>query len=227
MDRRWVTMGNSGTDTEILFWRAVLAEGGPSGICTAAGRAIPPWLPYEIGLLLPGPQSAGPAAMPADIPGNAALGVFLSNPLLNIGKLVEAVTSAGVRWVANLPTVAQHDPEFRGHLEDVGLGYGRETAGLRTLREAGLKTIAAVATAEDAESAAIDADMILVVPDVSAYGAGFPSAGVRSAQIAEVRRACPGYAKPLLGMLTEAEHRLPSTWPAGVDGGVIRPCAIS
>ena len=68
----------------------------------AAGRAVPPRMPAGTGLPQPGPRSAGPAAAPAGVPGNAAPGAFLPDPPLDTGKPVEAIAPAGARRAADL-----------------------------------------------------------------------------------------------------------------------------
>ena len=48
----------------------------------------------------------------------------------------------------------------------------------------------------------------------------------RAEQIARLRAGFPELRLPLLGLLTEAEGRLPATWPPGLDAGLIRPSML-
>lgn len=224
-------MSKSRPNSEILFWRIVAPDGVrhdlPAGICATVNPNLPADLPPEVGLLLPGPQSSAPPPVADAVPANACAGVFLANPILNITTLTAELGARGIGWVANLPSLALHEPGFRGSLADVGLGFEREIEAMRLLRSAGLCVVAVVATPGDAEmSMDLGAGALLAVPPASAFKSGFPSARARAGQVAELRGGVPNIPIPVLGLLTDAEVSLRAAWPEGLDGGLCRPLPL-
>ncbi len=224
-------MSNFYQKSNILFWRIEPGSDSrhalPNGICTPNTPDIPAQMPAEVALLLPGPHSAMPLPDKDSLPRGAGFGVFLANPILNISTLARELKLREIAWVANLPSVIQHDADFLRHLDDVGLGFEKEAALLAELREAGLRVLAAVASAPQARRAAgLGAEALLMLPPVAAFEAGFPSMRERAEQIARLRAGFPGLRLPVLGLLTKAEGRLQATWPEGLDAGLIRPSPV-
>lgn len=188
---------------------------------------MPEQMPPEVALLLPGPHSAAPLPAKDRLPRGAGFGVFLANPILHIATLARELRAREITWIANLPSVIQHDEDFLRHLNDVGLGFAKEATLMRLLREAGLRVLAAVADAGQARQAAeLGAEALVLLPPVAAFEAGFPSMRERTEQIARLRAGLPELRLPLLGLITEAEGRLPATWPPGLDAGLIRPSPL-
>ena len=217
--------------SNILFWRiesgSAPRQALPSGICTPGTPDLPEQMPPEVALLLPGPHSAAPLPAKDRLPRGAGFGVFLANPILHIASLARELRAREITWIANLPSVIQHDEDFLRHLNDVGLGFAKEAALLRLLREAGLRVLAAVADAGQARQAAeLGAAALAVLPPVAAFEAGFPSMRERAEQIARLRAGFPELRLPLLGLLSKAEGRLPATWPPGLNAGLIRPSPV-
>ena len=202
----------------------------PSQICTACPSLRHPNLPDEVSLLLPvqpNPQSLVEdiLATPALLQG-AAVGLFLANPFFSPPREAQRLAEAGVRWVANLPSVAQHDREFAQQLSDVALDHTRELAALANFKTAGLRVLAVVSdTAEAKGAAALPADAVLVMPKSADLTAGFPSLhqrGTAAQSIATVLRDS-GRRSMLLGLGTTSEAERPSLWPDAWDGVVCRP----
>ena len=224
-------MSNFYQKSNILFWRieagSGLRQALPNGICTPDTPDISGQMPPEVALLLPGPHSA--AALPDKdrLPRGAGFGVFLANPILNITTLARELRAREIEWVANLPSVIQHDEDFLRHLNDVGLGFEKETALMSLLCDSGLRVLAAVADAGQARQAAeLGAAALVALPPVAAFEAGFPSMRERAEQVARLRSGFPALRLPLLGLLSKAEGRLPATWPDDLDGGLIRPSPV-
>ena len=229
---KWVKMSKNHQKLNILFWPiepgSGLRRALPNGICTPHTADIPGSMPPEVALLLPGSHSAAPLPAKGRLPPGAGFGVFLANPILHIASLARELRAREITWIANLPSVIQHDEDFLRHLNDVGLGFAKEAALLRLLREAGLRVLAAVADAGQArQAAALGAAALAVLPPVAAFEAGFPSMRQRAEQIARLRAGYPELRLPLLGLLSKAEGRLPATWPPGLDAGLIRPAPVT
>ena len=202
----------------------------PPQVGTACPSLRHPNLPDEVSLLLPvqpNPQSLieDILATPALLQG-AAVGLFLANPFFSPPREAQRLAEAGVRWVANLPSVAQHDREFAQQLSDVALDHARELAALADFKAAGLRVLAVVSdTAEAKGAAALPADAVLVMPKSADLTAGFPSLhqrGTAAQSIATVLRDS-GRRSMLLGLGTTSEAERPSLWPDVWDGVVCRP----
>ena len=185
---------------------ACAAQSLPSGVVTIAPAFEHPALPPEVAILLPGRDTnlTQLEADPRRFVGRA-MGLFLSDPFLNVGLTIRQLRSAGVTWVAALPSACQHEADFRQYLREVDLDLGRELRVLRALSEAGFGTIAAVSSAEDAAAAAEHPpDAVLALPDLGSFVDGWPDLAAR----AELERAAshglaPGVA--LLGLRRRGE----------------------
>ena len=202
----------------------------PLQIFTACPSLRHPNLPDEVSLLLPvqpNPQSLveDVLAAPALLEG-AAVGLVLANPFISPPREAQRLADAGVHWVANLPSVAQHDREFAQQLSDVALDHARELAALADFKAAGLRVLAVVSdTAEAQGAAALQADAVLVMPKSADLTAGFPSLhqrGTAAQSIAAVLRDSVRRSV-LLGLGTTSEAERPSLWPDAWDGVVCRP----
>lgn len=224
----WVILGNILQNDKILFWKIIAStverEALPKGIYTQRNTIASPRMPPEVALLLPG-QHCGPNRLElSKIPTNCAVGDFFANPVLNIHKLIQVLKSNNITWVTNLPSLSQHDTEFRHNLAEVGIGYEMEINALSQIKRAGIKIIAAAGTPADADLAKdLDLDALLVIPPVDAFETGFPSTFKRAAQIKIIRNTGISSEIALLGLVTQAENALVSTWPKGLDGAVMRP----
>jgi len=221
-------MGNFKREEKNLFWQISLKDrdstDSPDGIFTRSNPVSSPQMPPEIALLLPGRHCDPRGLVLGPIPESAALGEFLANPVINVPKLILNLRERGTAWVANLPSLSQHDDEFRQSLSDVALSYDREVANLARIKAAGFKTIATVCTASDASRAVeVGVDALFAMPAVSAFEVGFPSIRHRSDQIESIRTVLPELNIPLLGLVNKAEAAFPTTWPKGLDGAVQRP----
>ncbi|MDW3203992.1 MAG: phosphoenolpyruvate hydrolase family protein [Alphaproteobacteria bacterium] len=215
-------------------WRSRKSGAGLfHAVATPVPALLAEGLPAEVGLLLPNRNSqpvelaiadrlaAGDGARPA-------LGLFMANPFLKLDTVAAACQSASIEWIVNLPSVAQQDSEFGQQLEDVGLDLTGELRRLDALHARGLRTAAVVTDAEGAEKAiAAGAEVLIVLPRVSDFAAGFPSSRQRGTAIQLVRNALASsdWQGSVLGLgdATEAAH--PALWPEGVDGLMIRPKA--
>lgn len=202
----------------------------PSQIFTASPSLRHPSLPEEVSLLLPvqpNPQALveNILAAPAVLEG-AALGLFLANPFFSPPREAQRLAVAGLRWIANLPSVAQHDQEFAQQLSDVALDHARELAVLADFKAAGLRVLAIVSdTAEAQGAAALPADAVLVMPKSVDLAAGFPSLRQRGSAAQAIAAALhdSGWRGTLLGLATKSEAERPSLWPDAWDGLVCRP----
>ena len=225
---------------ERMTWRIVLrsgtaapGDGMPPAVVTLAPQFQHESMPGEVGLLLPtneGPKRLIDAlAADPELCGDAILGLFLAGPFLGAGVDGRRLVRAGVRWIANLPSVAQQDEEFARQLTDVGLDLGRELACLAQFRAQGFKAAAVVADAAGAAgAAAIAPEAMIVLPRVADFAAGFPSLrqrGSAAQEVAEAARAAR-WSGLILGLADarEAEHE--TLWPEPLDGVVCRPAPV-
>ncbi len=226
-------MGNFNPISEFLFWQVVPRADSefslPCGIWTASPpKNMPQQMPPEAALLLPGPHCSSPWPDSNKMPAGSALGMFVANPVLNTVTLSRDLKAAGIEWIANIPSLAQHEADFRRDLSDVGIGTELEANVLTLLCDAGFRVMAVVGTADDAKRAVqTGASALLALPPVGSYETGFPSTRVRAGQIARIRSAFSALDLPVLGLLTKAEYPLQTTWPNGFDAGVVRPQRIS
>lgn len=202
----------------------------PTQICTASPSLQHPSLPDEVSLLLPvqpNPQALVETilATPAMLD-DAVLGLFLANPLFSPPREAQRLADAGLPWIANLPSVAQHDREFAQQLSDVDLDHARELAALADFKAAGLHVLAIVSDAAEAKAAAaLPADALLVMPKSADLAAGFPSLRQRGSAAQAIAAALhdSGWRGTLLGLGTKSEAERPSLWPEAWDGVVCRP----
>lgn len=222
----------------LLSWPLVWRPGArpdpaaPAALVTLAPRLRHPGLPPEVAVLLPNQDGcrallAALAASPPP-PGSAA-GLFLADPFLRIAPVAAALRAAGIATVANLPSAGQHDPELAQPLADVRLDSAREAERLAAFKAAGLRTLAVACDGEAANAlAATGPDLVLVLPKVGDFAAGFPSLRQRGAAAQSVHEAlaAAGWRGSLLLLAdrTEAEH--PRLWPACVGGAVCRPAPL-
>lgn len=220
-----------------LLWRIVPRTSHPSStaaipdsILTIAPAFAHESMPHEVAILLP--TNPGPtrlieqlvAAPPA--PHDLVLGLFLASPFLNVKVESARLLRAGFRWIANLPSVVQQDEEFSQQLADVGLGFERELECLAQFRSEGFRTMAVVADARTAATAAaIDPDLMTVLPRTADFAAGFPSLRQRSTAVQAISEAVrqAGWAGPLLGLGEPREAENERLWPTRLDGLVCRP----
>jgi len=222
---------------DLLEWRVVLRSSLernlkdlPDYVLTIMPQFRHEGVPDEIGLLLP--TNEGPKRLIDAVTEEAphgmgvALGLFLANPFLNLDREAGRLLKAGVRWVVNLPSVEQQDEEFTQQLADVGLDRTRELDCLMRFRAAGFRTMAVVADGTGAAQAVTGAPEILIVmPRVSDFAAGFPSARQRGAAAIEVAETVEAedWNGIILGLgdWHEADHE--RLWPDRLTGLLCRP----
>jgi hypothetical protein len=160
--------------------------------------------------------------------GGDAAGLFLANPFLHVERTARRLRTQRVQWVANLPSVTQHDNDFVDRLADVDLGFGKELTVLEAFTRHALKSLVVVVRPGEAQQAVeAGCTALFVMPPVEAFEAGFPSARYRADQLAAVRAAIPDFEGPLLCLLSQAEQTRPATWPTGASAAVIRPAILS
>lgn len=125
----------------------------------------------------------------------------------------------GARWIVNLPSVAQHEDEFRRLLSEVDLDHRREMRALARIGAAGLDTLATVCRPADVEAAGTAAPRALfALPPVAAYGDGVPSLDRRFALEADIAASTD---LPVLGLRASGE-------PAGErPAALLRPVRVS
>ena len=187
-------------------------------------------MPLEVSLLLP--TNMGPRHFLKGIYQNppasssAILGLFLNDPLLNISTESARLLKSGFQWIANLPSVEQQDFDFTQQLSDVGLDRQREFDLLERLKSEGFK-IAAILSDSTAVSSVvkINPEIIIVVPRVSDFAAGFPSPRQRSQAAQDVFQATQdlGWSGILLGFGDHSEIDHERLWPKCVHGLLCRP----
>ncbi len=216
---------------KLLTWKIHLRHDAPQlpeAILTPADSLPKLGLPHELAVLLPArhPDNnwiAG-ACENVDNPAHLALGVFLGSPLLRRQDLFAELQMAARPWLINLPSSAQHDPEFVGHLDEVSLGPSVEYSVLKFYADLGLRVIATVGNAQEA-GIALDLGLktLLVMPKASAYVGGFPSELARRNTVAEVVKAAKARDVTLLGYVRASEASVSSVWPPEAAGVVEQP----
>ncbi|MCP4329474.1 MAG: hypothetical protein GY791_13680 [Alphaproteobacteria bacterium] len=223
-----------------MTWRIVLRHGGPdaaadipAAVLTIGPRFRQEGMPEEVSILLPtnaGPKRLIDAVAEGSAPVDGAiLGLFLASPFLNVESEGRRLAQAGVRWVTNLPSVAQQDEEFARQLSDVDLDHRRELQSLAAVRDQGFRIAPVVADGADAVAAVdIAPDALIVLPRVADFAAGFPSLRQRGAAIQAVANAvaAAGWPGPVFGLgnTGEAEHE--RLWPERLDGMICRPVPV-
>lgn len=178
------------------------------------------------------PTSHGPGRLIDDITddptlcADAMLGLFLAGPFLNVALESARLRRAKVHWITNLPSVEQQDLEFSRQLADVGLDLERELECLSQFRSEGFRTAAVIADARGAAAAAeIKPDIMVVLPRIVDFAAGFPSLRQRSTAVQSVAAAArgAGWSGIVLGLGDTSEAGSERLWPAHLDGLVCRP----
>lgn len=178
------------------------------------------------------PANDGPTALVDRLveapghPGDIVAGLFLASVFFNLRVEAARLAAAGCRWVANLPSVEQHDGEFTAQLADVGLDRDREIAALAAFRERGFAIAAVVVDEAGARSAAaIGPNAVIVMPRVGDFAAGFPSLRQRQSAVQSVARAltASGWRGPLLGLGESRDVESRELWPQGLDALLCRP----
>ncbi len=191
-------------------------------------------MPDELAVLLP--AGAGPSSMVEDCiahPGDATtavLGLFLASPLLNVDIEARRLARAGVRWIANLPSVCQQDAEFCRQLVDVGLDIRREFDNLARFRENGFSVAAVVNDAEQARAATrLDPGALIVMPRVADFAAGFPSLRQRASAVQSVYDGIrdSGFDGMILSLGETREAASEGLWPPRADGLLCRPVRLT
>jgi predicted TIM-barrel enzyme len=202
----------------------------PAAIFTGSPQLHHESMPNEVSMLLPTNQ--GPRVLIDTVvehnklSNEHMLGLFLADPLLNLMREQKRLYQAGIRWIANLPSVEQQDADFSQNLTDVGLDLQRELKHLAQFQAHDFNIAVVVADGLGATKAvAIDPDIIIVLPRVADFSAGFPSLRQRGSMAMEVHTATveKGWSGALLclGEHSEAAHE--SLWPEVVDGLICRP----
>ena len=196
----------------------------PAGIVSIGPAFHHELLPLEAAMLLPSVDTnlallSALEAAPERFAG-LAVGLFLSDPFLNIELAIRRLRAAGVTWVAALPSACQHEPEFRQYLREVDLDLERELRVLSALFDAGILTIATVSSAADAAAAGALPTAVLVLPSIGGFVDGFPSLAARRDLERIVSCEAREPASPLrLGVRRRDE----ATEADGLHGVVLRP----
>jgi hypothetical protein len=226
---------------ELMNWRIVLRSerkpaltSVPSSILTIAPQFHHENLPSEVGLLLP--TNSGPRALidtvveTPNLCRDAALGLFLADPLLNLTREHRRLSDAKVEWVSNLPSTEQQDIEFSQQLSDVGLDYKRERDMLASFRSAGFKIVAVVTDATAAAAMTeVYPEVVIVLPRIADFAAGFPSLHQRGSMTQEIFHVLQdaGWSGILLCLGETSELAHERQWPDKVDGLICRPELVS
>ncbi|WP_167858451.1 phosphoenolpyruvate hydrolase family protein [Methylobacterium nonmethylotrophicum] len=101
-------------------------------------------------------------------------GLFCVDPFLRVPDLAEALLAAGLRRVANYPSIQAIDGETGRTIAAVGYGPQEEIATLVRLREAGLAPVGCAASAAfAAELAAAGIAPVLAIPALGSGGLTF------------------------------------------------------
>ena len=149
-----------------------------------------------------------------------AVGLFLSDPFLNVDLAIRRLRAAGVGWVAALPSACQHEPDFRQYLREVDLDLERELRVLKAVSDAGISTIATVSSAPDAAAMGSLPTAMLVLPNIGGFIDGFQSLAARlELERIATREAREPTAPLRLGLRRPEE----GTEASGLHGVVLRP----
>lgn len=194
----------------------------PEAILTPRAPVTSSSLPIELAALLP--TSGFDDAWLSKVPAGACAGLFLGNPLRQDTRTFKLLRDASIAWIANLPSVSQHDTDFIENLAEVGMGPEQELDRLARYQGEGFKCIASVSSAKDAYYAHnLGLKTICVLPQVRAYEGGFPSELVRNRAVSEVKDAIGDADATLLSIVTRAEAGARSVWPPQVSAVLERP----
>lgn len=224
----------------MLSWKIVLRENIrvreaniPEQVLTIAPAFQHDNMPLEVSLLLP--TSMGPRHFLKEINQNtsvsdsAILGLFLNDPLLNITTEKSRLLQSGFQWIANLPSVEQQDHEFAQQLSDVGIDRQREFDHLERLKSEGFKIAVVLSDSAAVPSVVkINPEIIIVVPRVSDFAAGFASPRQRNQAAQDVFQATQilGWSGILLGYGDHSEIDHERLWPNCVHGLLCRPLPV-
>lgn len=224
-----------------MKWRIVLRVGVstanvslPSEIVTVKPSFRHENMPDEVSLLLP--TNKGPRHLIDQVTsnpkqyGNVVLGLFLANPFLNAKLEGARLTQAGVRWITNLPSVEQQDHEFSRKLTDVALDQGKELDYLIQFRDQGFRIATVVADGPGATAAVtIAPQIIIVMPRIADFVAGFPSLRQRDTTVQVVANATchAGWSGIILGLGNAREAEREELWPKQWDGLIYRQTFIA
>jgi predicted TIM-barrel enzyme len=100
--------------------------------------------------------------------------LFCVDPFLRVPDLAEALLAAGLRRVANYPSIQAVDGETGRTIAAVGYGPAEEIATLLRLRAAGLDPVGCAASAAFAEAlAAAGIAPVLAIPDLGSGSRSF------------------------------------------------------
>lgn len=187
-------------------------------------------MPDEVGILLP--TNPGPRTLVNTVVEHPdqyrqhILGLFLANPLLNLAREQKRLWEAGIRWIANLPSVEQQDTDFSRNLAEVGLDLDRELGNLARFQAHNFNIAAVVADGHGAAKATeVNPDIMIVMPRVIDFTAGFPSFRQRSSMALEVHTKIveKGWSGLLLCLGEKSETKHENLWPEVVNGLICRP----
>ena len=178
----------------MLFWTChhptrMQKQHLPTGFVSISSAFRNDALPLESLALLPGGEGSQGflkqiAEQPLKGPG---IGLFLSDPFLNIKQVSNQLKKLNISWLANLPSIAQHDEEFRGELADVNISVARELEVLNEFRQQGFHTLAAISSVDQASSIAdYPSDAILVLQTTTDLQISFPSLPQRLKKAKEI-----------------------------------------
>lgn len=207
-------------------------KGLPSAILTLSPALALDTLQITVSLLLPGNSgtrdtiNAICGAKAWD--GDDALALFLANPFLNLKIDGMRLRQRGLRWIANLPTVDQHDDVFVQELREVNLGPQLEIQHLAQLKSQGFFIMAIVSTVTTTELALhIDPDAVLVIPQTEQFIDSFPSMQQRHSQIATIHEVLSraSWSGDLLFLGQHFESEDHARWPEPADAMVSCPVA--
>lgn len=222
---------------ECLIWKIQLRVGSnankvdlPTSVMTVVPGFQHESMPDEVGILLP--TNCGPRLFVTNIEHaqpkleDTILGLFLADPFFNVSREKKRLEQTGIEWITNLPSIEQQDVDFSSQLPDVGLGREREQNSLKNFRAAGFKIAAVVADGDGARDAiSVGPGILIVMPRVIDFAAGFPSRRQRGAAAMEVRKVATEkkWTGHLLCLGDRSEVAHESLWPEAVDGLICRP----
>lgn len=218
-----------------MIWRFISAPDGrkahhplPLGIMTPGVTRLSERLPVEIEYLLP--RRSGSTDWRDDLVEHLrydpalAVGLFLSDPFVGVDPFAAVLRRLGARWICNLPSTAQFDPDFAAALGDVGLGHRFEMKLLSQLIEHGFEGIATIATPREAKAARVaGAAALFVIPRIGDYANGFPRLSERQLALKAIRDVLDDPHPPLFTLVTEPESHCPELWSAQADGAFVQP----
>lgn len=181
-------------------------------------------LPLEVGMLLPSADTNLALLSAADTGperiAGLAVGLFLSDPFLNVELAIRRLHASGTRWIAALPSACQHEPEFRQYLREVDVDLDRELRVMTAFSDAGISTIATVSSLADAAEAGSVPSALLLLPHVGGFVDGFPRLSARRDLERTVESEARRAGAPLRIGLRQS-HETAET--AGLDAMVLRP----